>query len=241
MAIWFSNGGKETMIFSTARFVRGCAATAAVAGAVTLLTGPVGAQTSPAMVVLLDKDAIATATLPGEPTDAQINATIAAIGARDSLPFFAARVGQHMVLPGGQDGSEGWFALTSTPATWASTPGAADGLENFIWAGAGLGSPDENGDRDSLLADVEGVTPLQAEGLEMLVGQPVCALAFASDLLWTATSMSLAGANLGLVPFRVVSLDYAGGPTLPSVGVEILSPDTCSGPLGLLANAPDPN
>jgi hypothetical protein len=193
------------------------------------------------MVLLLDRDAIATSTLPDAPTDAQINATIAAIGVRDSLPFFTARVGQHMVLPGGQDGSEGWFALKSTPGTWASSPDADDGLENFILAGSGLGSPDENNQRGSLLDSVEGVTPLHAAGLQMLVGQQVCALAFAHDIPWMAPGTSLTGANLGLVAFNVLGLSYASGTTLPSVEVEILNSDTCSGPLELFTTAPDPD
>ena len=225
------------MTSSTMKRVTRIALGAAVAGACALSATPARAQSAPSVVLLLDKDAVAPNATAGL-TDVSINATIAAVGVRDFLPAFTGRVGQTVTLPAGQVGSEGWFALTAAPADWATTPGGNDGLENFVVAGAGLGSPDENGDRKTWLHTVAGVQPLHAAGLQMLAGQSVCALVFANDIPWTQTTTSLAGATMGLMAFAVVGVSGGDAATLPSVDVQILDPITCSGPTALFANAP---
>ena len=81
---------------------------------------------------------------------------------RDELEYFQSHLHALMILTGGQNGSDGWFALKTVPDSWASEPGATDGVENFALAGPGLGSPDESGNRESLLETVSGVVPLLA-------------------------------------------------------------------------------
>ena len=225
------------MTSSTFQRVRRIALTATVAGACALAAAAVHAQGAAPIVVLLDKDAIAPNPEVGL-SDIAVNATIAAVGVRDFLPAFTGRVGQHVTVPGGHVGSEGWFALTSAPVTWATTADGSDGLANFVLAGAGLGSPDENGDRQTWLNAVEGVQPLQAAGLQMLVGQSVCAVVFANDIPWTQTTTSLAGPTLGLMAFAVVGVSGGDGTTLPSVETQVLDPATCSGAVAFFANAP---
>ena len=84
--------------------------------------------------------------------------------------------------PAGEVGDEGWFALTSTPDSWTAAGPSSDGIQNFVQAGPGLGSPDANGDREALLDKIPGVTPLRAEGLALLVGLSVCNVVFDSDV-----------------------------------------------------------
>lgn len=226
---------------SQGHLFRRLAGTAMLAGACARLASPVAAQTSSAMVLLLDQDAIAAAKPPNSFSATAVNATIASVGVRDVLPFFNGKAGQYIVLPGGEVGYEGWFALKSTPASWDSSPGTNDGLQNYILAGPGLGSPDLNGDRRSLLDAIPAVTPLRATGLRMLIGQRICAVVYAGDIPWTATTTSLRGANLGLVAFTVVSASGGNATTLPSVEVQLLDPDsTCSGPLRAFVDAPNP-
>ena len=81
-----------------------------------------------------------------------------------------------MTLPGGQDGNDGWFAIRSAPASWASETGVDDGLQNFLLAGPGLGSPDEDGNGTSLLGGVPNVVALRAAGLIPLIGRTACAV-----------------------------------------------------------------
>ena len=222
-------------------FFRRVAGTAMLAGACALMAGPAAAQAASPVVLLLDQDAIAPAKPPNSFWPAGVNATIAAVGVRDFLPSFNGKAGQSLVLPGGEVGKEGWFALKSTPASWDSSLGKHDGLQNFILAGAGLGSPDQNGDRRSLLDGIPNVTPLRATGLQMVIGQRVCALVYAGDIPWTATTTSLRGANLGLVAFTVVSVIGGDSMTLPSVEVRLLDPESvCDEPLTAFVNAPNP-
>jgi hypothetical protein len=227
---------------SSGYLFRRVAGTAMLAGACALLAGPVAAQTASPVVLLLDQDAIAPEKPPNSFLPTGVNATIAAVGVRDFLPLFDGKAGQSLVLPGGEVGHEGWFALKSTPVTWNSSLLSRDGLQNFILASAGLGSPDQNGDRRSLLDGVSNVTPLRAAGLLMVIGQRVCALVYSGDIPWTATTTtSLQGANLGLVAFTVVSLIGGNALTLPSVVVRLLDPtSTCSEPLTAFVNAPNP-
>ena len=220
---------------------RRVAGTAMLAGACALLAGPAAAQGASPVVLLLDQDAIAPAKPPNSFLPTGVNATIAAVGVRDFLPFFNGKAGQSLVLPGGEVGHEGWFALKSAPASWDSSLGTHDGLQNFILAGAGLGSPDPDGDRQSLLDGIPDVTPLRATGLQMLIGQRVCALVYAGDIPWTAShdipsrrEPRTRGVHGGQ-PHRRDAL------TLPSVEVRLLDPESvCDEPLTAFVNAPNP-
>ena len=147
-----------------------------------------------------------------------------------------------MTLPGGQDGNDGWFAITSPPGAWASEPGSDDGLQNYFLAGPGLGSPDENGERATLLGGVPNVVPLRAAGLNLLVGRQVCAVIYDEDITvapGTPSTADLSGVNLGAVAFQVTSVETAGT-EWPNVTVQILDArDTCRGPLAAFFEAPD--
>lgn len=211
---------------SVRQFVAGALATAGFM----LLAAPVAAQNGP-VLVLLDKDAVAVSVPPNGFTANDINMSIAAAGVRDVLPF-ASHVGEQLMLPAGQTGSEGWFAFTSVPTSWSSAD-ADDGLENFFLAGGGLGSPDVNGDRQSLLDNITGVRPLHAAELQLLGGRQVCAVVYAGDVAWTQAGTSLRGANLGIVAFTVLGTD-GNETTLPNVSVQMLDAgSTCSGVLSV--------
>lgn len=202
-----------------------------------LLSTPVRAQ-QPATVVLLDRNAIRANVAPNYFPAVEINATIADVGVRDSLPFFTAREGQHLTLSGGTAGHEGWLAFKSVPASWSS-PGETDGLDHFIYAGPGLGSPDAAGSRISQLGTKADVVPLGPVGLQQLMGRTVCAVAYAGELPRSASGATLSGANLGILAFTVVGISGGGGATLPNVHVAVLdSLQVCGGDLVAMTDAP---
>ena len=136
-------------------------------------------------------------------------------------------------MPGGSSGHEGWFALTTVPAAWATDDGIADGAENFVFAGPGLGSPDASGSRSTLLASVPGVTAMGGDVLTSLAGHQVCGVVYDQVLApGESGSVDLAGSNLGLVAFQVVG--SGGGQVL----VQILDVnDVCRGSLTIPAIA----
>ena len=140
-------------------------------------------------------------------------------------------------------GNDGWFAIRNVPSSWESEPGAGDGLENFWLAGPGLGSPDEDGSRTSLLDDVADVVPLRGSGVGALMGRTVCAIVYDHDVAvaaGTPAHANLSGSNLGVAAFEVVNVEASG--EWPSVTIKILSAkETCSGSLTPFAEAPDPS
>ena len=182
------------------------------------------AQTPPPVLLILDQTAIQYGPPPLAMLPEAVNAPIKAVGLRDALPYFAARTDESTTLASGQEGNDGWFAIRSVPASWASEPGTDDGLQNYWLAGSGLGSPDENGDRTSLLASVTGVAPLRAAGLATLVGRQVCAVVHDGDVAvaGTPSAAALNGANLGVFAFEVTGVDTAGG-DWPAVTIKILN------------------
>ena len=195
-------------------------------------SSPARAEDVP-VVLLLDRNAIAAAddgsSVPGGPSGnvqgparfaaGDLNAAIAAVGMRDPLPFFARHVGHDIVLPVGPAGHEGWFAPASMPAAWMSAPGLDDAPQNFWLAGPGLGSPDEEGNRASLLDSVQALAPLTAAQLQALAGRPICALVYAGEIPWSDGGTSLGGSTLGTIAFWVVGV---AGADAASVGVRIL-------------------
>lgn len=208
-----------------------------VTTAVLLLATPVRGQ-QPATVLLIDRNAIRADVAPNYFPPMEINATIADVGVRDSLPFFNARQGQPLTLTGGTTGHEGWLAFTSIPSSWSSS-GETDGLDNFVYAGPGLGSPDVAGSRISKLGAKAEVVPLGPAGLQQLTGRTVCAIAYSGELPRTPSGVTLSGANLGILAFTVDAISGGSGTTLPNVGVTVLdSVQVCGGDLVAMADAP---
>lgn len=214
------------------KFVWGSVATAAL-----LAAAPAQAQ-EPATLILLDRNAIQANASPNYFPPIEINATIADVGVRDALPYFNVREGQRLVIPGGTTGHQGWLAFTAVPGTWSSA-GEADGLENFLYAGPGLGSPDGTGSRTSQLGTRADVVPLGPTGLQQLAGRTVCAVAYSGELPRSAAGVTLSGANLGILAFNVVATAGGSGTTLPSVEVQVLETrQVCGGALAPMADAP---
>jgi len=226
--------------------VRRLAGAAVVACGIGAAAGSLAAQDAaqtPPVLLVLDETAIDHGPPPHLiPFDA-VNDQISNIGLRDPIPYFSARVGTSVTLPSGQDGNDGWFALRTVPASWASEPGSDDGLQNFLLAGAGLGSPDDAGSRTSLLGSVPNVVALHAAGLGQLVGRSVCAVVYDGDIIvkpGTPSTTDLSGINLGVVAFQVTGVDTAGGDS-PAVTIQIQNVrDTCGGIVDAFADAPDP-
>jgi hypothetical protein len=231
-------------------------------GPVTLTVGGVqtevaAGETKPVTVpgsamLVIDEDSIDNGSPPNHFSAQDVNDQVADIGLRSPLPALAgANVGRTYTLFTGQVGDEAWFALTHEPASWAAAGPTGDALRNFRLAGPGLGSPDANGDRESLLDKVRGVTPLRATGLAMLVGRQVCAVVYDGDVGINYVSLNgdlstegtKKGSNLGIVAFKVLSAiqltGYSSG-ALPKVDVRVLSPDKCDQGLTQFDEAPAP-
>lgn len=220
-------------------------ALAIVAGGFALVPGSrVAAQEPlPNVLLVLDKDAIDYGPAPHFlPADA-VNPAIAGVGVRDELSYFQGHLDAQVVLTGGKNGNDGWFAIRTAPDSWSTGESPTDGLENFAMAGAGLGSPDENGDRESLLDNVQNVTPVRAEGLELLVGRTVCAVVYSGDVSVSAgapPSASLKGASLGIAAFTVVATIPTDDADRPNVQVQIAEGHkVCTGQLVPFSAAPD--
>ena len=199
-----------------------------------LTAAPARAQSAP-VLLLLDDNAIAANRAPNMFAPIEINATIAAAGVRDPMAFFMAREGQNVVLPGGPTGHEGWFAMGSVPSGWNSATGLNDAPQNFMLAGAGLGTRDPTGSRTSLLGSVQSLAPLGVSRLQTLIGRTVCAVVFSAEIPWTATGTSLKGATLGALAFSIGSVTSADG-IVPSVTMRVMDVnDTCSSALTLVS------
>lgn len=223
------------------RFIAAAIA-ATLAGAVLFSSSAVQAQELPPVLLALDKDAIDYGPPPHLlPADA-VNPDIAGVGVRDGILYFQSHVDSQVVLPSGNAGNDGWFALRSDPAAWFTDE--VDGLKNFAIAGPGLGSPDDNGDRESLLGSVSNVVPIRANGLAMLVGRNVCAVVYSGDITVTPGSpptANLQGPTLGRIAFQIVSLVPADDPSYPQVQVQIADwSDSCGGTIVPFDGAPDP-
>lgn len=204
------------------------------------------AQVSPAPVteatfLVLDSETIDNGTPPNFFVGTEINDDIKSTSQRSFLRFFndPANIGNEIDLYSGQVGDEGWFALKTIPATWNGAGPTADGLQNYIQAGPGLG------DGEDLLDNVPDVTPLRAEGLSALVGQTVAAIVHDGDvgINYGPLTGSLKGAYLGLVAFEVLSVTTHpdGGSVLPVVHIKIVDPaPVFAGTLVLFTSAPAP-
>jgi len=197
--------------------------------------------------LIIDEDGIDNGLPPNFFSDFDVNDDIAEIGLRDQLPFFAANVGEIITLYTGEVGDEGWFAPQFIPPSWDEAGPTTDGLTNFLQAGPGLGSPDSEGNRESLLDKIDNVIPLRADGLEQLEGGTFCALVYDSDISINYDAIingNLKGANLGLAAFEVLDVRQLFGissSTLPEVDIRILDvADVCVGLANLSFEAPHP-
>ncbi len=208
-----------------------------------------------AVLLAIDKNGIDDKKAPTFFSPFQVNNDVAAIGVRAQLRFFRDRVGETITLPTGEVGDEGWFALKTIPASWTQAGGAAGYVGNPAanpedppphGTGPGLGAPDANGDPDSLLRRVPGVTPLRATALNNLIGREVCAVVYDHQMSINQDQRTgdLRGANLGTVAFQVVALTPstdASSSSLPNVEARIRDARTvCRGPFALLTDAEAP-
>jgi hypothetical protein len=187
---------------------------------------------APPVLLMLDQTAFDYGDAPHLIPTAASNSAIAGVGLRETPAFFATRIGESVTLPGVDEGGAGWFALLQAPASWASNETEQDGLENFFSAGAGLGSPDDNDERTTLLTAVPGVVALQEAGLYGMVNRTVCAIIFDGQIA-AATDpeeeTNLAGANLGVASFEVTGV-VIGPAGFPQVTVTVRdAKETCSG------------
>jgi hypothetical protein len=96
-----------------------------------------------------------------------------------------------------------------------------------------VGSPDSNGDRSSLLGNIQNIAPLDAAKLLALSGRQICAVVFAGEIPWTQTGTSLKGSVTGIVALSIVTVS-TGGTGLPVITVRILDDGPlCGGALSL--------
>jgi len=163
---------------------------------------------------------------------------------RSGIP--ARSIGKEILLPAGEMGDEGWFAPTLIRIGWKSAgPDSGDGLRNYLEAGPGLGTPDAKGNKETLLENVPGLTPLRATGLARLEGRSVCAVVLDGDVRMSYSPLSgnIQGPNLGKLAFQVLGTEYASprsAYTLPSVRIRILDAEAvCSDPLSVFLDAPE--
>src|SRR5918999_1136350 len=205
-----------------------------------------------ARLLVIDEDSIDNGNPPNFFSARDVNDDVAEIGVRAQLRFFRDNPGRTIVLHTGQVGDEGWLALKTIPESWA----AAGGLPGYVGqpernpedppphgTGPGLGAPDANGDRESLLDKVPDVTPLRATGLRSLEGRDVCAVVYDSNIAinFNPLTGSLKGANLGTVAFKVLSVTESTASSLPEGEIMILSAiEVCRRPFVLLTDAEAP-
>jgi hypothetical protein len=220
------------------RTMKRCFAAAVMTATLGVAGGTMVMAQEPAPVlVVLDRSAIEYGDETHLIPEQAANAGIANVGLREQLPFFVARIGESFTMPITTGDSGGWFAPRSVPASWATEEGSSDGAENFFVAGPGLGSPDDNDDRVSLLGAVPDVVALGPAGVGYLVGRHVCAVVF-SDEIEAGETTSLAGPNLGVVAFSVTSGD-TGAMDRPSATVQILDArETCGATIAAFSEAP---
>lgn len=207
--------------------------------------GPV-ASAGGAVVLAIDEESIDNGSPPNSFSDVDVNDQRADVGVRDPLAFFTANIGRTIDVFTGEVGDEGWHVVRTIPSSWKTAGPTGNGTRNFLLAGPGLGSRNQDNDREALLDQVPNVTPLRATGQKMLVGQTICAVVFDGNvgINYSPLLGSLKGANLGIVAFDVLDVRRrVGGSTgsLPRVSIRIRdAADVCAGPLALFANAPVP-
>ena len=94
-------------------------------------------QDPPTLLLVLDKDAFDYGPAPHLLPEGAVDPDLAAVGVRDELRYFQSHLNAQVVLTGGQNGNDGWFAIRTVPASWSTSDDANDGAENFALAGPG--------------------------------------------------------------------------------------------------------
>lgn len=197
-----------------------------------------------AIFIFIDDDSIDNGNEPNDFTSVEVNDNLADIGLRSQLRFFQDNVGKTIDLYTGQVGDEGWHAPKSIPNSWKNAGPTSKGLINYLVPGPGLGGGED--DREVLLDEIRDVIPLRATGLAMLTGEIVFAVVYDSDIStnYDPIQANLQGANLGIVAFKVVSVEKRNNGSdsdLPKVTITILDANAMDQEgLYLFKNAPVP-
>jgi hypothetical protein len=200
-----------------------------------------------AVLLVIDEESIDNGGEPNYFETVDVNDHLADLGLRQQLTYFQNHVGDTIDLYTGQVGDEGWFALKTIVDTWKNAGPTANGSDNFLAAGPGLGGPLDGMDDDEHLDNIPDVTPLRAKGLAMLTGQTVIAVVYDSDISinYSPLEGNLSGNNLGMVAFKVLGTakrTNGSSSSLPIVTVRILDVTAVSAlPLVLFTNAPIPS
>lgn len=195
-----------------------------------------------AVLLVIDEESIDNGNPPNDFSDVDVNDQLAEVGVRETLRYFKEHIGDTIDLFTGQVGDEGWHALMTIPSSWKNAGPTDNGAQNFLAAGPGLGSGDD--DREVLLDKIPDVTPLRATGLKMLIGKTILAVVYDGDISinYSPLNGNLMGANLGVVAFDVLDVkERTDGSTssLPRVTIAIKDVDMAAAmPLMLFANAP---
>lgn len=197
-----------------------------------------------AVLLAIDEESIDNGNPPNNFSESDVNDQLAKVGLRQPLRYFIENVGKTIDLYTGQVGDEGWHALKTIPDSWKNAGPTTGGAQNYLLAGPGLGSGDD--DREVLLDKIPDITPLRATGLRMLVGKTVLAVVYDGDISinYSPLNGNLQGANLGLVAFDVLEVTErsdGSSSSLPRVKIAIRSvDDALAVPLMLFLNAPTP-
>lgn len=194
------------------------------------------------VLMLLDKDSMSDQNSPFLFVNPSNQGEV---GLRQQVAFFRNNIGNTLDLFSGKVGNEGWFAVTEIPNMWVNAGPTDNGGRNFLAPGPGLGAPNIDGEKDILLGNTTGVTPLRATGLHMLQGATVLAVLYEGDIPYNYSrkEANLKGRNLGIIAFEVEEIgernDKFPG-SLPSIKVKILDADKIQeGSLKLFSNAPE--
>lgn len=197
-----------------------------------------------AIFLYIDEDSIDNGNEPNNFSEGDVNDNLVEIGLRRQLRYFQENVGKTIDLYTGQVGDEGWHAPKSIPNSWKSAGPTTQGLLNYLVPGPGLGGGED--DREVLLDEIREVVPLRATALAMLTGETIFAVVYDSDIStnYDPIQANLQGANLGVVAFRVVSVDKRGNSSdsdLPRVTIRIMDASKIDQEgLYLFTNSPEP-
>ena len=157
--------------------------------------------------LLLNEESIDNGNEPNNFSETDVNDQIAGIGQRQTLKYFQDNLGKTIDLHSGQVGDEGWVAPTFIPTSWKNTGPTANGLQNYLTPGPGLGGLGD--DPEVLLGEIPNVIPLRATGLKMLIGQTIYAVVYDNDISinYDSIEANLQGENLGIVAFDVLAVN----------------------------------
>ncbi len=208
-------------------------------------SGTVTTNEGAPVFLVIDEESIDNGNPPNNFSAEAVNDQLAKPGLRQPLKYFQDNVGKTITLYTGDVGDEGWHALRTIPESWKNAGPTSNGARNFLQAGPGLGSG--NDDPEVLLDEIRDVTPLRATALKMLEGKTVIAVVYDSEIStnYSPLQANLMGANLGIVAFDVLSVTRrtdGSSNSLPRVSIRIRNATTVSGgQLNLFQNAPQPS